>query len=76
MLNIDVPLNHKASAICYKTTKEFKQLGAILHADIKIELEVMIKPCRHKDSITQASQTLLCSFISKPLWAQWKVRLT
>lgn len=76
LLNIDVPLNHKAPAICYKTTKEFKQLAAILHADIKIELEVMIKPCRRKDSITQASQTQLCSVISERLWAQRKVRFT
>lgn len=75
LLNIDVPLNHNTSATRFNTTKDFKQLEDILHADIKIKLGAMIKPGRHKDSIMQASQTPLCSFISEPLWAQRKVRL-
>lgn len=72
LLNIDVeaPPNHKASAICFNTTKDFKQLADILHADIKIELEVVIKPRGHNDSITPDPQTPICSFIFQPLWAQ------
>lgn len=40
----------KASTICFITTKNVKKLGDILHADIKIALEVLIKPHRHKEA--------------------------